>query len=127
MSTQVKRVWFKPYQYQVTHNENTYHVKVLPVSTRHIVTINSKYVWNIKTGSVKGLQYKTHRSNLIDMRPLLQYSNPIVVFKSRPYKILQYLNESDIIDISSQSSVHSIPFFTNIDAFLAYLEKPSTS
>lgn len=126
MSVQVRRVWFKPYQYQVTNNDITYHVKVLPVSSRHILTINSKYVWNIKTGSVKGLQYKTHRSHLVDMRTLYQHENPVVVFKARPYKILQYLNESDIVDISSSSSVHGIPFHTNLQTFLASIDTPSS-
>lgn len=125
MNINVKKAWFKPYQYQVTTGDKTYHVKALPVTTRHILTINSKYVWNIKSGSVNGLQYKTHRSNLIDMRPLLQFENPIVVFKARPYKILKYLNESDIVDISSQSSVHGVPFYTKLETFLASLKASS--
>lgn len=123
MDVTVKKAWFKPYQYTVQIEDTTYHVKVLPVSSRHILTINSKYVWNIKTGSVKGLQYKTHRSQLIDMRPLLTCSNPVVVFKARPYKILQYLNESDIIDISGKSSVHGIPFYTDLQSFVSSIKK----
>jgi hypothetical protein len=126
MSFHIKKAWFKPYQYQVTQNDITYHIKVLPVSSRHILTINSKYIWNIKSGSVKGLQYKTHRSHLVDMRDFYQYTNPVVVFKARPYKILQYLNESDIVDISSESSVHGIPFYTDLKSFLASLEKSSS-
>jgi len=121
MPTQVKRVWFKPYQYLVTTDDTTYQVRVLPVSSRHILTINSKYVWNIKSGTVNGLQYKTRGSHLIDMKPILALPNPVVVFKNRPYKILQYLNESDIIDISGQQVIHDLPIFTTLQSFLHQL------
>lgn len=123
MNPTIKKAWLKPYQYRVTTSDTTYHVKVLPVTRRHLLTINSKYIWNIKTGSAKGLQYKTHRSQLIDMRDFFQYDNPVVVFKARPYKILKYLNESDIVDISSESSVHGIPFYTDLPTFLATIDK----
>lgn len=119
----VKRVWFKPYQYLVTNQNTTYHVRVLPVTQRTLLTINSKYIWNLKTGKAQGVRYNTHGSHLVNLKEFLQLPNPIVVFKQRPFKILQYLNESDIIDISSASSVHDVPMFTNLQHFLSSLSK----
>lgn len=114
----LKRIWFKPHQYIVEHDDIRYHVRVLPVTSRHLLTVNSAHIWNIKTGSVKGLQYKTRSSHLVDLRDFLRSPNPVIVFKQRPYKILRYRNESDIDDISGASEINGIPIHTNLQAFL---------
>jgi hypothetical protein len=118
MEPTIKRVWFKPYQYRIEHETQTYHVKVLHITSRHILTINSANIWNIKTGSVQGLQYKTRSSHLIDLSELFQYPNVVIVFKQRPYKILRYRNESDIDDISGAAEINGTPIYSNLASFL---------
>lgn len=114
----IKKVRFKPYNYLVSFNDTTYHVKQLGVTSRNLVTVNSKYIWNIKSGKQVGLQYKTRSSHQINVTELQQFDHPVIVFKETPYKVLKYINESDVIDISNENTVHGIQFASSLEQFL---------
>lgn len=115
----VKKGFLKPYTYQVTHQDKTYHILVLKVHRSKIVTVNSKYIWNIKSGSISGIHFKTSSSHLVSLKEFLALENPVIVFRSRPYKTLKYLNESDVIDISNESDVYGIPVYHSYEDWIA--------
>ncbi|GEM_PF-1203990 len=96
----------KDYTYRIDCGERVFHVLVLPVSHRHLVTVNSKHIWNIKSGNLKGIRFQTTSSRMIDLRAFNKRTNRIVLFKHAPYKILKYINESEVIDITGKPSVH---------------------
>ena len=110
----VKRVLFKEYQYKLIMDQLTYHIKVLPVSSNTILTINSKHIWNIKRGRADGVSFKTGSSTLIYLNEFNKLPNKIIVFKSKPYKLLKHLNESDIVDVSSSALIGDIKIFWNM-------------
>ncbi len=103
----MKKSFFKPYNYIF----NNYHIKIISISEKQILTINSKYIWEIKSGKINGLSFKEISKQKIKLKLFLQYKNPIIVLKNKPYKIYQYINESEIIDISNTDSIYDIPIY----------------
>jgi len=106
---------FKPYDFTYRKNKITYHIKFLRVSKNNILSINSKFIWEIKTGKPNGINFKTTSTKLLDMKSFSELSNKIVVLRGNPYKILKYINESEVIDISETEGVNDITIFRNID------------
>ena len=104
----ISKVLFKDYDYMVQHNTETYYVKKIGASHRTILSINSKYVWEIRRGRPDGLNFKTSGKTMIDMKEFSKRKNKIVVLDSKPYKILKYLNESEVEDITNETEVHDI-------------------
>jgi len=119
----VEKGFLKPYTYKLVKDENTYHILVLKVSRTNMVTVNSKKIWNIKSGSIDGIRYITSSSRLIQLEDFLQLENPIIVYKNPPYKTLKYLNESDVIDISDQTEVNGITVFQSFKQFIEEFQK----
>ena len=97
---------FKDYNFEITKDGVTYYVMKLGISSRNILTINSKHIWSIKSGKVSGVQFKTTSHRLINIKDFNRFPNRIIILKSKPYKILKYINESDIIDISTERIIH---------------------
>jgi hypothetical protein len=120
---QIKKVRFKPFQYIITYNNKTYHVLQINLSSSNQLTIHSKHVWNIQYGRVDGARYKTRGKKLLYLDRFHQLENPIYYLKNKPYRILQYINESDIVDISAQHSIHGIPLFYSLQSIEEYLTK----
>lgn len=119
----VKKGLLKSYTYKITCNDKIHHILVLPVNKYHIVTVNSKYIWNIKSGSVNGIQFKTNASHLLQLQEFMAYENPMISYKQPPYKTLKYLNESDVIDISNQDEVYGIPVFQSVEKMIEYFQQ----
>ena len=119
----VKKGLLKSYTYKITCQNSVYHVLVLPVNKYHMVTVNSKHIWNIKSGSLNGIQFKTNASHLLQLQDFMSYENPIITYKQPPYKTLKYLNESDVVDISDQSEVYGIPIFQSVAKLVEHFQK----
>lgn len=103
-------------EYIVCLHDKTYNIKVLGVTRKSILTINSPKIWQIKFGKVMMNRFKTSSSRIINLSQFNKLENRVVVFKSKPYKILKHLNESDIIDISSSKTINETMVFKNIES-----------
>ena len=111
----VKRSFFGEYTFKVENEGDVYHILILNVHRNSILTINSKYVWQIKYGRRDNVNFKTLNSKLIDMKSFMKLENRIVVFRNQPFKILKHLNEADIIDISTAEEIFGCDVFDNIN------------
>lgn len=109
----VKKAFLKDYNFEVIIDGVSHYIKKLPISRNTILTINSKHIWNIKKGRADGVSFKTGSSTLIKINEFNKLTNKIIVFNSQPYKILKYLNESDIIDISNDTEINEIRIFNS--------------
>ena len=100
--------------YDITLNikEKKYYVKIVNTNSNVLVSLNSKYVWEIKKGKISGIRFIKHSSRLIDLKKFMTKEQKIVILTNKPYKILKQVNESDIIDVSNEKYVHNI-FITN--------------
>ena len=119
---QVNIKYFGDYDFEVKGSLESYFVKVLNITENHQITINSKVIWNLKKGKIKGIKFNTTSSKFIHLKEFNKYKNKIIVFTSKPYKILKALNESDLIDISTDSLVNDIYFTSNINDILSYIK-----
>jgi Leucine-rich repeat (LRR) protein len=109
----VKRILFKDHNFMVTLKDTTHHIKILNVNRSTILSINSKHIWEIKNGKTKGISFKESSRKLIDMKPFNKRSNRIIVFKKQPYKILKYINESEVVDISNTEDIFNIKIYNS--------------
>lgn len=118
---QVKKIRFKSHHFEITKGDKTYHILKLGISSRNILTINSVHIWDIKSGKVSGINFKTTSHHLVNMREFNKLPNRIIILKSKPYKILKHINESDIIDISNERYIHDTLVLSNINELKEYI------
>ncbi len=83
-----------------------YNILILKANSNTQITINSKNIWELKKGNLDGLRFKAINSVLINLKEFMELENRIIIFTNRPYKILKVLNESEVKDISIESSVY---------------------
>lgn len=106
----LKRKFFKEYTYQAIDGEKMYHILVLPVTGSSILTINSKYVWDIKYGKQQGARFVTRTTKRLNMQNFMKLENKVVAFRGKPYKIHKYINESEVVDISDEDGIFDVKF-----------------
>lgn len=123
----VKRKYFGTYTYQISTKDTVYHVLVLPTSRSHLVTINSKYIWNIKSGSIQGARFVTRSVKTVKMDAFLKLTNPIVVFKNIPYKVLKYINESEVVDITTTLDAHNVTILPTKESIVPWIKLKGTN
>ncbi len=123
----VKKKWLGSYTYQVICDGITYHILVLPTHAQQLVTINSKSIWNIKTGRIDGARFAVSHVKSIHIDDFLRLENPIIVFKKMPYKVLKYINESDVVEITSTLDAYGLPIFSTTEAVVAYMKQRNTN
>jgi hypothetical protein len=110
---QIKKVFFHTYDYDLIKDHEVFHIKILNVNKNTILSINSKFIWEIKTGKPSGISFKTTSSTLINLKEFNKKKNKIIVFKEKPYKILKYINESEVVNISNQKEINDIKIFNS--------------
>lgn len=110
------KVRFKEYDASFVKGDQTYVVKVVRVHSKQQLTINSTIIWEIKNGKVDGARFIPTSSRLLDLREFMSHRNRIVVLTEEPYRILQCLNEADIIDASDKDQIHNTWITTDIDS-----------
>ena len=95
-----------------------YYIKIMNTNSNIQFTLNSRYVWQLKKGRISGIRFKGSSSALLDVRNFMSKENRVVILTNKPYKILMYLNESEIVDVSTKSVIHGTKFiydFRNIN------------
>jgi len=97
----VKKTFFKPYDFL----DDSYYYKSISTSSSSILTFNSKNFLVIKYGQVKGLRFKVLREVQIDLSKIPSDKPLCLLLKKRPYKLLQYVNESEVVDVSEKESI----------------------
>jgi len=110
----IKKVMFTDYNFKLNLNGKTYHVKILNVNRSTILSINSKFIWELNKGKAVGINFKTSSKTLVDMKPFSKRSNKIIIFRNQPYKILKFINESEVVDISKSNKIFDILIFNSI-------------
>ena len=119
----VQKGWFKPYSYAITCDGITHHVYLVPTHKGQLVTINSKYIWNIKTGKIDGARFTTSHVKVLELQAFLKLENPIIVLKKPPYKVLKYINESEVDDITTSLDAFGLTILPNTQKLLTYLKQ----
>lgn len=104
----IKKVYFKCFDFLMVKDDIKYHIKILNINKNKILSINSLSVWEIKSGKLKGINFKTGSTKFLDMRQFNELPNKVVILKKKPYKILKYINESEVVDISDNIEINSI-------------------
>ena len=110
----VRKVLFADYDFKLDFDNKTYHIKILNINRSTILSINSKIIWELNKGKAVGINFKTSSKTLIDMKPFNKLSNKILVFRNKPYKILKFINESEVVDISNSNEIFDILIFNSI-------------
>lgn len=110
-----KKASFKEYDVSFLHHEQHYYVKIMPVTAKTIVTVNSSIMWELKKGRFDGPRFKTTSKELVDLKSFMKHEHKFIIFLEKPYKILKAINESDLEDISHLNSVHGVSYFFDVN------------
>ena len=60
-----KKKKFNSYDFEVITPNNSYSIKMINLTSNHLVTINSSTIWQIKRGKISGLKFQELDSNLL--------------------------------------------------------------
>lgn len=118
----VKIKRFGDFDFEIITSTKSFHVKVLNITVNHQITINSKLIWDIKRGKIKGIKFNTISSELLNLKEFNKLENKIVFLTNSPYKLLKALNESDLKDISNELIVNDIFITSNILELFNFLK-----
>jgi len=110
------------YDFEVITDNKSYFVKIINITNNYQVTINSKIIWDLKKGTINGIRFKAVSSNLISLKEFNKLENKVVIFTSKPYKVLKVLNESDLLDISNEKTVNDIFITSKIEDLIEYIK-----
>jgi len=113
-TAKIKKVLFGDCDYELSIDNITYHIKLLNVNKHTILSINSKHIWQVKIGKAIGINFKTSSSKLIDLKSFNKLPNKIICFKDEPYKILRFINESEVVDISDTKAISDIKIYNSL-------------
>jgi hypothetical protein len=114
---QGKKVTFGNHDFEVIINDKTYYIVFIKVGSNAQLTVNSPTHFEVVVGKLDGIRFIKRQSTLYDFTEFSYRTNKIVYLLGTPFRMLQYLNESDIIDITGQKSVHGYNIFTSVKDF----------
>jgi len=112
-----KKVNFGTHDFEVTTNGETYNIVFVKVGPNAQLTVNSPTHFEVVVGKLDGIRFIKRQSTLYDFTEFSHRSNKIVYLLGTPFRMLQYLNESDIIEITGQTSVHGYKIFNSVKDF----------
>lgn len=112
-----KKVTFGDHDFEITVNDKIYHIVFLKIGSNAQLTVNSKTHFEVAYGKLDGIRFIKRQSTLYDFRKFSTKKNKIIYMLGNPFRQLQYLNESDIIDITGKKIVHDYRLFNNIKDF----------
>lgn len=108
----------KHYDFDIEINNIAYQMKVLKTNERTQITVNSLTIWEIAKGLKNGIRFKKTSSNLINLTAFNKCENKLIFLTGKPYRILKYLNESDIVVISDEKVINNIKLVRNLSDLL---------
>ena len=114
---QGKKVLFGDHDFEITANERTYYIMFIKVGPNTQLTVNSKTHIELATGRLEGIRFKKRQSTLLNLRNFSTKKNKIIFLLGKPFRMLKYLNESDIVDISKDKVVHDYHIFNTFKDF----------
>lgn len=112
-----KKVNFGDYDFEITTKGRTFCIVFLKIGQNSQLTVNSKTHFEVSIGKRDGIRFIKRQSTLYDFRKFYTKKNKIVYMLGNPFRVLQYLNESDIIDITDKAIVHDYRLFRSIKDF----------
>lgn len=112
-----KKVNFGDHDFEFTKRGRVFHLVFLKIGQNAQLTVNSKTHFEVSVGKRDGIRFIKRQSTLYDFRKFFTKKNKIVFLLGKPFRMLQYLNESDIIDISDQTIVHDYRLFHSFKDF----------
>lgn len=101
-----------PFQYQVEINNTVYNLLFIKTNEHKQVTINSPKVVEVASGKLDGVRYQKRSS--IFYRWSDQNQHVLLCLSHSPYRILKYINENEVVDISSEKHIHNIQIIRSI-------------
>ncbi len=96
------------HQLIVLLNGKKVYVKIVNISANAIFSFNSKTVWEIKKGKISGIRFIQTSSTFLKTETFMDKTDKVIIFTTRPYKILRQINEADIEDVSEQAMVNGV-------------------
>ena len=104
MRCSMKKVYFKPYDFV----DSDYYYKVIKTTKNSMLTFNSENFLVLKRGSIKNGNFKTRNKRAIELSKMPDDKKLCLLLKYKPYKIYQYVNESELKDVSDQKEIFGI-------------------
>jgi len=114
---QGKKVLFGDYDFEITKGDRTFCILFLKMGNNAQLTVNSKTFFEVANGQRDGIRFIKKQSTLHNFSKFSLKKNKIIFMIGKPFRILKYLNESDIVDISDKTVVHDYRLFTSIKDF----------
>ena len=114
---QAKKVNFGDHDLELTIKDKTYYLVFIKIGKNAQLTINSKTHFEVSQGKLDGIRFIKKQSTLHNFMEYSKRSRKIVYLLGTPFRTLQYLNESDIIDITGQTHVHDYWLFQSVKDF----------
>ena len=119
---EIKKKVFGKYDFEVITENNVYALKIVNLTSNHMVTVNSRTMWEIKRGKISGLKFQALDKSLLNIKDFMEKEKRIVMFSEKPYKIMKHINESDIVDVSSEEIINNTLLTSNIDRVVDYIK-----
>lgn len=119
LSTQfdINKTKAKDYDFDMVYMGIEYRIKILCIPKNAQLTVNSSTVWEIGKGKLDGIRFIKSSSDLYRFNGFSKFKNKVVLLSEEPYKILKYVNESDLIDISQEIYIDDIILIRNLKQF----------
>jgi hypothetical protein len=113
-----KKVWFKSFQYEILKDGIRYKIKKINLPKQSILSINSKYIWEIKYGTYSNRQMKTTHSRLIDLETFLKEDHTMILLSNTPFDIQKYINENEVISLGIPENIDGIRILYDLNEFI---------
>lgn len=118
----------KPYDYKVTIQDKVYFVKILGIPNYAEVQINNVTTWEIKYGAGKNpgkaqpfKKYAHGIESFMHFKPT-EGETRVVVLTPNAKKITKYINECEIVFVTSKTNVYGVRVI-NEDDYSLFIKK----
>ncbi len=112
----VKKSTKVAYDYQI----NDSYITLVNSNSNTQITINSPSVYEVQSGKLNGIRY-IKKSSVITRFD--KNDHLVLVLLNQPYRILKYINENEIVDISEDKKVHNIDIVQSLEQLESIIKK----
>lgn len=106
----------RDFDYQV----GDHYIKFVNTNKNTQLTINSPGIYQIHTGKVDGIRFIRKSSTITRFN---KTDKVYLLLLSTPFKILKYINENEIVDISDSASAHNMTFIRTTEELESILKE----